>query len=164
MLMWATPRQSGANGLIHHVFHVIRPHDSFVVFADIHEHLVEIDVLLGPGADQVVEGVASDGQDGLAVVLGVVQAVEQVDAAGARGGHAHAQRAGVFGVATGREGRRLLVPHLHEADLVLILPQRLEEAVDPTAGEAEDHLHVPVEETLDQQVGYRLCHDNHSLS
>ena len=85
-----------------------------------------------------------DGQHRLAVQLGVVEAVEQVDAARAGGGQADAQPAGVLGVAAGHERRRLLVAHLDEADRVLALAQRLHDAVDAVAGQAEDDLHAPV--------------------
>jgi hypothetical protein len=139
------PAQRRADRLVHHVLDVGRPHDALVVQGDVHVDLVEIDVLLEVGADEVVEGVAGDGQHGLAVVLGVVQTVEQVDAARPGGRHTHAQRAGRLGVAAGREGGGLFVTHLHELDLVLVLAQRLEKAIDAITRETEDHLHAPVE-------------------
>ena len=52
---------------------------------------------------------------------------------GPGGGEAHAEPAGVLGVAAGHEGRGLLVPHLDEADLVLARAQRLHDAVDAVA-------------------------------
>ena len=88
---------------------------------------------------------------GCAVELGVVEAVEQVDAAGAGGGEADAEPAGVLGVAAGHERRRLLVPHLDEADLVLALAQRLHDAVDAVAGQAEDDVDAPVVQGVDQK-------------
>ena len=69
-------------------------------------------------------------QDRLPVELGVVQAVEQVQAAGAGGRQADAELAGELGVAARHEGGRLLVPRLDEADLVPALAQGLHEAVD----------------------------------
>src|SRR5262245_50365613 len=42
--------------------------------------------------------------------------------------------------------------------------QRLEEAVDAVSGETENHLHAPVEQALNQQVGHTLCHVEISLS
>ena len=121
MVMWATPRcdKRRLDRLVHHVVDVGRPHDALVVDGHVHEQLVEVHVLLVVRADQVVEGVPGDRQHRLAVALGVVQAVEQVDAAGAGGRQADAEPAGVLGVAAGGEGGRLLVPHLDELDLVL---------------------------------------------
>src|SRR5579871_739845 len=87
-----------------------------------------------------------------------------MDAARPGGGHADAQAAGGLGIAAGREGRRFFVPHLDELDLVLILTQRLEEAVDAVAGEAEDYLYAPVDQSLEQHVGHRLCHIRASIS
>ena len=150
--------QRGLDGLVDDVDDVGRPHDPLVVGGDVHEQLVEVDVLLVVRADQVVEGVAGDRQHRLAVALGVVEAVEQVDAARPGRGQADAQPAGVLGVAAGGERGGLLVPHLDEADLVLVRAQRLEDAVDAVAGEAEDRVHAPVDQPLDQQIGDGLRH------
>ena len=84
-----------------------RAHDARVVDGDVHEQLVELDVLLGEGVDQVVVLQPGDRQHRLAVELGVVEAVQQMDAAGARGREADAEPAGELGVGAGREGRRL---------------------------------------------------------
>jgi hypothetical protein len=59
-----------------------RPHDALVVGGNVHEELVQVHILLVMGADQVVEGMTRDGQDRLPVALGIVQAIEQVNAAG----------------------------------------------------------------------------------
>ncbi len=144
--------------LVDDVVDVGRPHDALVVDGHVHEQLVEVHVLLVVRADQVVKGVAGDGQHRLAVALGVVQAVEQVDAARPGGGHADAEPAGVLGIAAGGEGGGFLVAHLDELDLVLVRAQRLEDAVDAVAGEAEDRLDAPVDQPLDQQVGHGFRH------
>src|SRR5438552_1929969 len=81
-------------------------------------------LMMGVGVDQVVVVVAGDGQDRLAVHLGVIQAIEEVDAARAAGSQAATQPAGVLGIAAGHERRRFLVPHLQEANPVLARPQR----------------------------------------
>ena len=94
-----------------------------------------------------------DRQHRLAVQLGVVQPVEQVDAAGAGGRQADAQPPGELGVAAGHERGGLLVPHLDEADLVLVRAQRLHDAVDAVAGQAEDSVDSPVDEALYEDVG-----------
>ena len=75
------------------------PMTRVVVDAHVHEKLVELDVLLRVRVDQVVELKAGDRQHRLAVELGVVEAVEQMNAARAGGGQADAELAGVFGVA-----------------------------------------------------------------
>ena len=58
-----------------------------------------------------------DGQHRLAVELGVVQAVEQMNAARAGSRQADAELAGVLGIGAGHERRRFFVAHLDEADL-----------------------------------------------
>ena len=88
-------------------------------------------VLLAVGIHQVVVLVPGDGEDGLAVHLGVVQAVQEVEGAGARGRQAHAEFPGELGIAAGHERGGLLVAHLDEADPVLARAQRLHDPVDP---------------------------------
>ena len=48
---------------------VRRPHNPLVVEADVLEDVVEIDVLLVVGANQIVVGHADDGQDGRLIQL-----------------------------------------------------------------------------------------------
>ena len=45
----------------------------------IHEQLVKIDVLLVVGANQIVERAAGNGKNWLAVALGVVQTIQEVN-------------------------------------------------------------------------------------
>src|SRR6185437_14650580 len=97
----AVTAEGGLDGGVDHVDDVGGSHDALVVDGDIHVELVEVHILLVAGADEVVEGVAGDGEHGLAVALGVVEAVEEVDAAGAGGGEANAEAARVLGVAAG---------------------------------------------------------------
>jgi hypothetical protein len=83
---------------------------------------------------------------------------------GPRGRQADAEPSGVLGVAAGGEGRRLLVPHLHELQLVLVRMQGFEDAVDAVSGKAKDGVHAPLLQPLDQQLGYVHCHRGVSLS
>ena len=66
-----------------HVLDVRQAHHAGAVDRDVHEDAVEIDILLGVRVDQVVEVMPGDGEHRLAIHLGVVQAIEQMDAAGA---------------------------------------------------------------------------------
>ena len=71
-----------AAGEFDDVLGVGRPHHAAVVDAHVHEQLVEFDILLRVGVRQIVVLKARDRQDRLAVELGVIEPVEQVDAAG----------------------------------------------------------------------------------
>ena len=134
------------------------PHHPRVVDGDVLEDLVEVEVLLGEGVDQIVIMMSGDGEHRLAVHLGVIEAVEQVDAARAGGGETDAELARVLGVAARHERGGLLVAHLDEADQLLAFPQRLDDAVDAVPGQPEDGVHPPVDQVLHQNVAPGLRH------
>ena len=71
---------------------------------------------------------------GCAVLLGVVQPVQQVDAARARRRQAHAEPPGELGVAARHKRGGFFVPHMNKTDLVLVGAQRFHDAVDAVAG------------------------------
>jgi hypothetical protein len=133
--------------------------DHGVVGGHVLVQLLQVDLLLVTGAQQLGLLHAGDGQHRGVVELGVVQAVEQVDTARPGGGQAHAQPAGGLGVAAGHEGGGLLVVDQHEADPVLVAAQALRDAVDAVAGQAEDDLDAPVGQPLHQQLRRDLVHD-----
>src|ERR1051326_1837063 len=68
---------------VRNLLDVRRTHDPRVVNGDIHKELVEIDVLLSVRVDKIVIMVTGNRQDRLAIELGIVEAVQQVNAAGA---------------------------------------------------------------------------------
>ena len=82
---------------------------------------------------------------GMMVELRVIQPVQQVDRAGTGGGDAHADLAGELGVGAGHERGHLLMPHLHEVELVAGPVERADQAVDAVAGIAEDPLARPID-------------------
>ena len=147
-----------AAGELDDVLGVGRAHDAAVIDAHVHEQLVELDILLGVGVQQIMVLKARDGDDGLAVELSVVKTVEEVDAAGTRGGDAGAEPSRPLGVGASHEGGGLLVAHLDEADLLLLLPQRLDDAVDAVAGDAENRVDAPVDQGVNQNVRRRGRH------
>lgn len=71
-------------------------------------------------ADQVVKGMARNGQYWLSIAFRVVEAIEQVDTPWTRGRKTNPQTAGEFGIAAGGEGGSFFVPHLNETQLVLM--------------------------------------------
>src|SRR5438445_8648226 len=109
-------------------------------------------------ADQVMEGVPGDGEDRLAVELGIVQAVQQMNPPRSRRRETHAQATGVFGIATSGEGCGLFVSDLNQFDPVLAGPQGLVNSIDPVSGKAEYGLDAPFDEAVDKQIGHRFRH------
>ena len=137
--------------------------DHHVVVCDVLEELLEVDLLLVAGAEQLGLLHARDGQDALVVELGVVEAVEQMHAAGPGGRQAHPEPARDLRVAAGHERGGLLVVDQHEADSVLVPSQGLREAVDPVAGQPEDRVDPPVDEAFNEQLGGDLGHRESSI-
>jgi len=147
-----------AAGQVGDIFHMGGPHHPRVVDGDVLVDLVEVEVLLGEGVDQIVIMMSGDREHRLAVHFGVIEAVEQMDAARAGGGQADAELAGVLGVAARHERGGLLMAHLDEADQLLALPQRLDDAVDAVSRDTEDGIHSPVDQVLHQDVAPGLRH------
>lgn len=133
--------------------------DHRVVGGDVLEHPVEVDLLLEERAQEGGALHAGDGQYRGVVELGVVQAVEQVQAARSRRRQAHPQPPSGLGVARGHERGGFLVLHEDEADPVLVAAQPLHDPVDAIAGDPEDGVDPPVDEPLNEQLGRDLLHD-----
>ena len=95
-------------------------HDPLVIDADIHKELVEGDILLGVSADQIVELQAGDRQHRRPIHLGVVEAIQEVNASRPGGRQTYPEFARVLGIAAGHEGGCFFVPHVDEANLVLM--------------------------------------------
>src|SRR5438552_11844333 len=145
--------ERGAAGEIHDVFHVGGAHDAFVEDRDIHKKLVEGHILLGESADEVVILQSGNGQHRRLVELGVVEAIEQVNAARAGSSQTNAQLAGQLGVSAGAESGGFFVAHLNEANFFLMSAQGFHDAVDAVARQAKDNFYAPVNQGFDQYVG-----------
>src|SRR4051812_19421740 len=81
-----------------------------------------------------------------------------MDRARPRGRHADADLAREPRVRTRHERGHLLVPHLHEVDLVFHALEGAEDAVDAVAGIAVDSFDAPLFEAVDEEVARRFCH------
>ncbi len=138
--------EGGATGHADNALDVRGAHHPHVVVRDVHEDLIELDVLLRVRADEIVE-------------LCVVQSVEQVNASRPGGGKTHAQPAGELGVPARHERGGLLVANLDEPDAIGARPERLHDAVDPVSRQSKDRVYAPiVVKRVDQQFRRRLSH------
>ena len=129
-----------------------------VVLGDVLVELLEVHFLLVAGAKQAGLLHAGDGEHRLVVELGVVQPVQQVDAARPRGRDADADFAGRLRVRAGHERGGFFVVHEHKRDLVLMAAQRFEEPVDAVAGQPVDGVDAPVDEPRDKRFRSDLLH------
>src|SRR6185437_12054950 len=69
-----------------------------------------------------------------------------------------ADLAGELGVGAGHEGGHLLMPHLHEVELVAGPVERADQAADAVAGVAEDPLDPPLMQPLPHEIADCLGH------
>src|SRR3569833_2590789 len=70
-----------------------------------------------------------------------------------RGGEAHADFAGEFGVRASHECSHLFMTRLFDGDLPLDALERAHDAVDTVAGIAVDAAHTPLPQTVQEKVG-----------
>ena len=89
------------------------------VFGDVREQILEVDLLLVGGTERLAALLPNNGDHRHVISLGVVEASQQVDRAGAGGGVAKPDLASKFSVGRGHEGRHLLVAHLHVVHVAL---------------------------------------------
>jgi len=85
-----------------------RAHDARIVNAHIRNPLIELAILLCVGVDQVMKLQSGDRKERLAVVLGVIEAVEQVNAAGTGGRKTDSKPARPPGIGAGQQRGRLM--------------------------------------------------------
>jgi hypothetical protein len=152
-------RHRGPAGELHDVLNMRWPHDAAVVHACVHEELIELDVLLCVRRDKIVILQPGNGEHRRAIDLGVVEAVQKVNAAGAGGSQTDAESSGQLGVGAGHERGRFLMADLHETDGVLAHAKRLHDAVDAIAGQAEHHIDTPIDQGFHQSI-CRGSHDS----
>ena len=152
------PGVGGAYRDVHHRGQLRRVVDHLVVDGDVGVELVEVHFLLIAGAQHRGFLHAGDREHRHVIELGVVEAVEQVDAAGAGRGQADADLPGRLGVGGRHERGGLLVVDQHELHPVLMAAEALHDPVDAVARDPEDGVHAPVCEPLDQSLGCDLCH------
>ena len=151
----ASADQCRAAGRVDQGLGLSRARELLVVDGDVAIEGQQIDFLMVIGAEEVVVGLARDGKHRRPVLLGVIEAVQEMNRAGPRGGDADAEAARELGVAAGHEGRGLLVADLDEAHLVLPRPEGLHQPIDAVAGQPEDHVHFPVDQPIDDELGSR---------
>lgn len=151
-------RKRGFDGHIDDIQDMRRPIDLFVVSRHVDKRFIEIDILLIVRADQVMVGMAGNGEHRLAIAFSIVQPIDQMQATGTRGGQADSQAMSELGIGAGRECRRLFVPDLYECNTVLAGSQGFKESVDTVAGIAKDCIDAPGDQSLNERIGYRLSY------
>jgi hypothetical protein len=138
---------------LHDVLDVMRAHHTRIVHAHIGEQLIELNVLLRERVEKIVELQASYGEHRLSIKLGIIEAVEKVNTAGSRRRQANTKTARPLGVGARTECSRLLVANLNEADIVFAQSERFDNAVDAVARQTKDSIHVPTDQSFNENIG-----------
>src|SRR6185437_3793787 len=150
--------RSRAAGKLHYVFHMRWSHHSRVVGCNVHEKPVRCDILLGKGVAEIVKGHSSDREHWLAIKLGVIKSVEQVNCSRAGLSQAHTHLPRIFRMGTRHECCGLFMAHLDKPDLFLVCSQCFHDSVNPISWQSIDCIHSPVNETFNQNVSSSFGH------
>ena len=152
-------RARDAEGAVDEVAYLRRLRRKVHVLAgDVLEQRDQVDLLLVVPAHRDAVLLAHDRDDRLVVHLRVVEAVEKVDRAGARGCDADADLARELRVRARHERAQLLVARLDELDAPRVAAEGAHQAVDAVAGVREDALDPPLCHSLDDEVADRVAH------
>lgn len=144
--------QSCPNCKVGYTLHVRAIHDALVVSGDVDKELVESDILLGEGTDQVTVLQTGDGENRSAVQLRVIETIQKVNSAGTGGRDAHPESTGELGIGAGHECRGLFVPNMDEPDPIFLFPQSLEDPINAVAGQTEHGIDTPRKESLYEYI------------
>src|SRR5690606_17166421 len=99
-----------------------------------------------------------DRYDRRAVHASIVQAIQQVDGAGAGRSHAHAHLPRELGMCAGHESGHLLMSRLDKSDAILEAIQRAENAVNAVTGVTVNARDPPFVQPIDNEITYSLAH------
>lgn len=154
----AAPRLGDAHRAVDQVAHLRR---RARLLHELAGHVLEqgdqVDLLLVVRAQRRALLLSDDGDHGLVIELGIVQAIEQVDGAGAGRGQADPDLVRELGVAGGHEGRQLFVAALDEVDRILA-PEGGHDAIDAVARIAVDAPYAPLAQALEDEVSHGAGH------
>jgi hypothetical protein len=129
--------------------HLLRAGDHLAVVAALAEQPVRVGLLEVAEADLAGGDVRGEGEDGGHGAVGVVEAVDQVQVAGAAGARAGGQLPGDLGLRAGREGGGLLVPHMHPVDAG-VAAYGVHDGVEAVADHAVQALDSGADEDVDE--------------
>jgi hypothetical protein len=130
----------------------------FAVVAAILEEMLGIGLLEVAAADFLAGYLGGDGQHRDAAAMAVVEAVDQVQVARTAASGAHRDFPGELAFRPRREGRRLLVAHVHPLDL-FVLANRIRYAVQRVAGQTIDTFHAGLDQRIDKDLRDFHRHD-----
>src|SRR5947209_19282036 len=89
-------------------------------------------------------------QHRLAVQLGIIETIQQMNTAWSRGSQADSKAVCVFSVGAGHERGRFFMAHLNKADFIAPGAEGLHDAVNAVTGQAKNYLDAPIVQGIDQ--------------
>ena len=130
-----------------------------VFVRDVLEERMKIDLLLVVAADSGSRRLADDGHDGLMVQLRVIEAVEQMNSAGAGSGQADTDLARELGVCARHECGHFFVARLDESKAVAGAIERAEDPVDAIPRIPIDARDTPLGQARNNKISNGRRHD-----
>src|ERR1039457_7569650 len=103
-------------------------------------------------------GLSRDRQHRSAIHLCIVKPVQEMNRSGSRCCQAYAELAAVFCTAASHERGSYFVTDLNKPNLLLMRAQGFHHSIDTVTRQAEDGIHAPLYQALNQCVGSCLRH------
>ena len=145
------------DGALQNPRRLARVGDEFAVVAAFTEKLVGMGLLEVAGADFGAGDVGGDGQNGGGAAVGVVQAVDQVQVAGAAAAGADCQLTGELRLRPGRERRSLFVADVQPLDRA-VAAEGVGHRVEAVADDAVNAPDTGLGQCVHQVICHCACH------
>src|SRR5437588_4439445 len=140
--------KSGSSSQVRDVLYMCRSHNAFVKNGDIHEELVESDILLSQRANEIVKLKSGDRQYWLVIELGIVQTIQKMNPAWPRCGKTDAEFAGELCVTTRHKSSCFFVTHLNETNFLCVSAKGFHDAVYAIPGKPKNNFHAPIQQSF----------------
>src|SRR4029077_15168240 len=148
------------HGNLENARHLLRLRYQFAVMAALREEMFGIGLLKISAANFPAGNLGGNGEDGNAVALTVVEAINQMHIPRATASGTYCQLASEMGLGAGGESRCLLVSYPHPAN-VLSNANRICNSVERVAWDSIDPLDTGFSQNVNQQLGHCFSHHIH---
>jgi hypothetical protein len=153
----AALRDGCAHGDAQYPRHLLRLRDQLTGVAAILEEMVGTRLLKVAASDLMAWNLRSDRKDWHTIAVAIEQAIDEMKVAGTATARTDRKFSGKVGFSASSERRYLLVPRVQPFDLALAA-DHICESIQAVADDAVNSLYACIHQSLDEDVGYCLCH------